>query len=922
MESKHLTILFLALLLLLSCNNKSKPDYIIGVSQCSNDEWRQEQNQAMVRETAFYPNLKLEIKTVKDNNEEQIHDIRTFIEQKVDLLIISPNEAEALTPIVEEAYNKNIPVILIERKTTSDNYTTFVGADNLEVGRTAGAYIAGLLKGKGNVLEIRGLKGSTSDAGRHQGFVEEVGKHSGIHIVGSYDTEWYREDAEWIMKDFLSREYPVVDLIFAMSDRMALGVHNVVSKEKDFKPVIVGIDALPGENNGIANIIAGKINASIIYPTGGDKIIQTAMDILEGRPYQKENFLSTAIVDQSNARVITMQNEQLLEHQTKLKRMNDMLDHSVELYANQQTMFYGTILILILISITLLVSFFAYRSKNKANKLLAKQNSEIKKQAEELALQKEQLIKLSQDLEEATQEKLIFFTNISHELKTPLSLILGPVETLAGSKNLTKEQRDLLNLSIRNSERLLRLINEIIEFRTFDNNKLKGYFSEADMKHFLDDLNVVFIDFAKRKQVKFSFASDRAEFNMFFDKEKMEKIYYNLLSNAFKFVNSEGRVSVSLSGKNVDGTAYAELSVFNSGSSIAKEEVNNIFNRFYKVNPHDAGTGIGLALTSALVKVHSGEISVESSEESGTVFRILLPVIHEETLKDASGDSSFYKNYTQSRILLEEQLHRKKSRQNVSLEDSKPLVLIIEDNADMRSYLELVLKEDYNVIEAENGEEGLERAIKYIPDVIISDVMMPVKDGFELCKTLKEHITTSHIPIILLTANSLDEQKAIGFESGADAYIAKPFNAGLFKIRLRKLIENREKIKKAFAGSLIDESKKTSLGGLEQQFIDKFTQYVENNISNSELSVDDVARELGMSRVQLYRKIKSLANSSPNELIRIIRLKQAKLLLASKTMTISEVAYETGFSSPSYFSKCFKEFFNDNPTDYIAAKEE
>ncbi len=903
--------------MLLSCNNGTKIDYVVGVSQCSDDEWRQVQNQGMLRETAFYPNLKLDIKTVKDDSKKQIHDIRTFIDQKVDLLIISPNEAEVLTPIVEEAYDKGIPVILIERKTTSDKYTAFVGADNLEVGRTAGAYIVDLLKGKGNVIEIRGLKGSTSDAGRHQGFIEEIKKFPNIKVVGEYATEWYRQDAERIMNSFPSDKYPDVDLVFAMSDRMALGAYNVVSKKEGKKPVIIGIDALPGDNNGITNIIKGKITASIIYPTGGDRIIQTAMGILEGRPYQKENILSTFFVDQSNARVINMQNEQLIEHQAKLKRMNEMLNHSVELYSNQQIMFYGTILILILISITLLVSFFAYRSKNKANKLLEKQNREIKHQAEELAIQKEQLIKLSMDLEEATQEKLIFFTNISHELKTPLSLVLGPIETLADSPNLMKEQYDLLNLSIRNSERLLRLINEIIEFRTFDNNKMVGYFSEADMKQFIEDLNIVFIDYAKQKRVRFSFSSEKSEFKMFFDKEKMEKIYYNLLSNAFKFVNNEGNINVSLTEKEIDGTKHAHLSVFNSGSSIPKEEINNIFNRFYKVNPHDTGTGIGLALTNALIKVHGGNISVESSEESGTTFSVFLPIHQENIVEKKEQDVAFYKNYTQSRILLEEQQNESHLSEDVPLDDNKPLVLVIEDNADMRRYLDFILKDDYNVIEEKDGEKGIKSAIKYIPDVIISDVMMPVKDGFELCQTLKSHFTTSHIPIILLTANSLDEQKAIGFESGADAYIPKPFNAELFKIRLRKLIENREKIKKAFAGSLIDESKKTSLGELDQHFIDKFSKIIEKNISKSELSVDEVAKEMGISRVQLYRKVKSITNSSPNELIRIIRLKQAKLLLATNTKTISEIAYETGFSSPSYFSKCFKELFNENPTDYL-----
>lgn len=869
------------------------------------------QNQEMMQETAFYNGLKVEIKTVKDDSQAQIEDIRAFIDRGVDLLIVSPNEAETLTPIVEEAFFKGIPVIIIERKISSSNYTAYVGGDNLEVGRYAGAYIAEYLQHKGNIIEIRGLQGSTSDTERHQGFMEEISKYPNLHIMGQYHADWYRDEAEKAMSDVLEKVPPTINLIFAMNDRMALGVYNAL-KNAGVQTAIVGIDGLPGKGNGIESILEEKITASVIYPTGGDKIIQIAMDILNGNPYKKENLLTSAVADKNNARVINMQYEQLLEHQQKLQRMNAMLDHSVALYSTQRMLLYAVILVLLLTGITLIVAFISYRSKNRANKLLAKQNEEIKKQAEELSVQKERLIQLSKELEEATHAKLVFFTNISHELKTPLSLILGPVQSLLKEHKLTDEQHELLGLTSRNSERLLNLISEIIEFRTYDNNKMKGYFSFGDLKSFLEELNLAFSDLGRQKNIQFKFICDGPKFEIWFDKEKMEKIYYNLLSNAFKFVNVNGEIRVNLK-KTDDG--FAQLSVFNTGSSISEEEANNIFNRFYKVNPHDAGTGIGLALTSALVEIHHGKIRVKSDENTGTTFIVQIPIVQEST-EIETDTTPFYKNYTKSRISLDEQsLFEQKITDETFIEADKPLVLLVEDNADLRRFMYVILKGEYNIIEAENGKTGIKKAEKFIPDVIISDIMMPEKNGFELCKTLKENESTSHIPIIMLTACSLDEQKALGFESGADAYIEKPFDAGLLKIRLRKLIENREKIKKIFAGSLIDESKKTSLGELEQQFIDKFTKYVENNISNPELSVDDIAKQIGMSRVQLYRKIKSLTNLSPNELIRLIRLKQAKLLLASKTMSISEIAYKTGFSSPSYFSKCYKEFYKMSPSE-------
>lgn len=907
-----ITFLFCAFFCI-SCEQNKKTGFIIGVSQCSNDEWRMQQNKEMIQETAFYPNLQLDIKTVKDNSQAQIEDIRLFIEQKVDLLIISPNEAESLTPIVEEAYRAGIPVILIERKIASNNYTAYVGADNREVGQNAGAYISGYLKNGGNVLEIRGLKGSTSDTERHEGFIKEIDKHPNIHVVNQYHADWYKQEAENAMQNYLSNPNDKnVDLIFAMNDRMASGVFDAYKNHINHPP-IVGVDALSGDGNGIDNILKGKMTASIIYPTGGDKIVQIAMKILQGEPYLKENTLKTAIVDKENARVISMQNEQLQENQSKLQRMNDMLDHSMALYKTQQMLFYATIALLVLASSTLIISFWSYRTKNKANKKLKHQNEEIKRQASILKTQKEEVERLSEQLKDATHAKLMFFTNISHEFKTPLALILGPVDTLLMDGNLDDGQKELLTLVKRNSNRLLHLISEIIEFRRFENGKMETHFSKTNLKDFIEELSSYFKEYIKNKRIDFQINAIGDSFDIILDKEKIEKIYFNILSNAFKHVNSGGEITVSLQKKE----DKIEFSIHNSGSFIPIEEQKNIFDRFYKLKNTDGSTGIGLSLVSSLVEIHNGSIELASDIDKGTTFYVTLPAKQIISKNDISVPEYNEGEYIRMKIgdevfTVEDDILPEKNEDN-----DKPIVLIIEDNADMRKYLHRILTPQYNILEAENGSEGINKAIKNIPDLIISDVMMPEKDGFDVCRTLKENISTSHIPIIVLTACSLDEQKAIGFESGAEAYIPKPFNAEILKIRIRKLIESRRKMKEAFGNNFVTESKRISLADIEQTFIDNFKTYVDSHISNPDLNVDDIAKSLGMSRVQLYRKVKSLTNYPPNELVRIIRLKYATQLLSSRTRTIAEVAYESGFSSPSYFSKCFKEFYNENPTDFL-----
>ena len=901
----HILFLYFALFACLACQRERNPRYVIGVSQCSEDLWRQTMNEELKREVALYQaDAEVLIRSVKDDTPKQIADIEWFIEQKVDVLVVSPNESEACTPVIEKAYQQGIPVILVDRKIATESYTAYVGANNYQIGKEAGHYAIGILKGKGNIAEVRGTKGSTSDAERHKGFVDALKNAPEVQIVAETWGNFLQADAKTQMQQ-LFQEHPHIDLVFAMNDPMAAGTHEAAMQFNGKIPFIIGVDAL--QQVGIQNIENNVQDASFIYPTGGEKVIELAMKILHKQPFERDNILNTTVVDKSNVRILQLQTEQIAEKQAKIENINNQLSESLIQHTNQRMLLYLSITAIVLITVFLLMAIRAYRAKSKTN-------SELKRQKEQLEI-------VSKQLEEATQAKLLFFTNISHEFKTPLSLILGPVQTLLAHNSLPKEEQDLLFLIKKNSNRLLHLISEVIEFRSYENNKMQMYFTKGNLKSFLNELNSFFTDRIKQKKLNFQFVAEDTSFEMAFDKEKVEKIYFNLLSNALKFTPQEGSINVSLTKEDLplppSKGEVAVLRVFNSGSYIPKDKQNEVFEHFYKINPDSEGSGIGLALVQALVASHNGTISVESTEGEGTTFVIRLPFSQEQVSAKAVYDSNYIETHLDLLPSLPASAEKLKLPTASPSALEKPTVLIVEDNEDMRQFIRYILSDNYNLIEAENGEEGFEVAKKHLPDVVISDVMMPKTDGFDLCQLLKTNVATNHIPVILLTAYALDEQKQVGFESGADAYISKPFNVRLLKTRVRKLIENRKKIRESFSNFLLNETKQETLGKVEQQFITDFTQYVENSIANPELNIDEIADALGLSRSNLYRKIKSLTDYSPNELIRTIRVKYAKQLLNSKAKSISEVAYEVGFSSPSYFAKCFKDFYNESPTEYL-----
>ena len=570
----------------------------------------------------------------------------------------------------------------------------------------------------------------------------------------------------------------------------------------------------------------------------------------------------------------------------------------------------------------LLVVYKSLRSKNRLNRELSEQKKQLEEQRDKLEgqrdkleEQRDQLIQLSHQLEEATHAKLVFFTNISHDFRTPLTLVADPVEHLLADKTLNGDQHRMLMLIQRNVNILLSLVNQILDFRKYENGMMEYTPVPVDILSSFEGWNESFLAAARKKHIHFSFDKMAdTDYHTLADVEKLERIYFNLLSNAFKFTPENGKVTVRLSPLTKEDGRWIRFTVANTGSMISVEHIRNIFDRFYRIDMHHAGSGIGLALVKAFVELHKGTISVESDEKQGTIFTVDLPMQTCEVTVSVDSPLSSSIGASVSSALNNAQVAEEEEPEK-DYDSSKPSVLVIDDNADIRSYVYSLLHTDYTVIEAADGSDGIRKAMKYVPDLIISDVMMPGIDGIECCRRLKSELQTCHIPVILLTACSLDEQRIQGYDGGADSYISKPFSSQLLLARVRNLIDSHRRLKQFFGDR--HTLAKEDVCDMDKNFVEKFKSLLDAKLGDSNLNVEDLGKDMGLSRVQLYRKIKSLTNYSPNELLRIARLKKAASLLASSDMTVAEIGYEVGFSSPSYFTKCYKEQFGESPTDFL-----
>ena len=910
---------FCLLFLSVACSRK-EADYTIAVSQCSEDDWRAQMNKEILREALFYPGVNIEVYQAHDDNVRQIQDIESLIKKKVDLLIVAPNEAEAITPVIEKVYDAGIPVILVDRKINSEKYTAYVGADNYEIGRRAGEYIADRLKGKGRVIEIAGLKGSTPAVERHRGMVEALKAAPDVQVIASVEAGWFQQKAGEVM-DSLLDVYPQVDLVFAQNDRMAIGAYEKARQKKRAGQIaFVGVDAV---TDGVESVAGGRLDATFIYPTGGDKVMQVAMAILRGEPYQRENILSTALVNRANARVMQMQMKHILTLDQKIELLNRQLDDYFLRYSAQKMFLYACVVILVLAGFLFFFLVRAFWVKNRLNTELSSQKQQLEQQRDQLQAQRDQLIVLSRQLEEATHAKLAFFTSVSHDFRTPLTLIADPINQLLEEKHLGERERNMLEIVRKNVAVLLRLITQILDFQKYEHGKLALRLSEFNALECIKDWTEAFHTLAFRKHIQFEVKAegDVAQYVMVADAEKIERITYNLLSNSFKFTLEKGEIKVVLSRIEQNNQACICMEVRDTGIGMSEEHIHHVFEHFYQIDVQHTGSGLGLALVEAFVNLHRGTVQVESGKGKGTCFRVILPMKQEGEVKGLTEKNEALEILQEGAVLDagQETLHQWTENTGVEESADKEMVLVIDDNQDVRDYVKMLLQDKYVVVEAVNGLEGVKQAMKYVPDVVVCDVMMPVMDGIACCKRLKSELQTSHIPVLMLTAYAMDEQRIQGYDSGADAYLTKPFNAKLLMTRIRNLIDNRKRLK-----SLAEDvtgGGKQSLGEVDKGFVEKLKTLIDEKMGDSELSVEDLGAELGLGRVQLYRKTKSLTGYAPNELLRIARLKKAASLLASSEKTVAEITYEVGFSSPSYFTRCYKDYFGESPSEFLKRRD-
>ncbi|WP_342988006.1 MULTISPECIES: hybrid sensor histidine kinase/response regulator transcription factor [Bacteroides] len=523
--------------------------------------------------------------------------------------------------------------------------------------------------------------------------------------------------------------------------------------------------------------------------------------------------------------------------------------------------------------------------------------------------------------QELNQERLRFYTNITHELRTPLTLILGPLEDMQKEASLPAKQAQKLSVIHQSALRLLNLINQILEFRKTETQNKKLCVSKGNIAPLIYEIGLKYKELNQNTKIDFRIQIEKEEMFLFFDKEIITIVLDNLISNAIKYTE-QGCVTLSLHQTMRNEVAYTEIKVSDTGYGISAEALPHIFDRYYQESSkHQAsGTGIGLALVKNLVTLHEGEIRAESIQNEGSTFYISL-------LTDNIYPNALHADSTEP---VQEEMNQNTEleySQEATLDTSKPILLIVEDNEEIQKYIVESFTDSFEVITANNGEEGKQQALSRIPDIVVSDIMMPVMDGITLCKQLKDDVRTSHIPIILLTAKDSLQDKEEGYEVGADSYLTKPFSASLLRSRINNLLDSRKKLVAQFQaqstpGSQIDLSEKRiviaeALSKLDNEFIEKITLLIEENLSSEKIDINYLSDKMCMSGSTLYRKMKALTGLSTNEYIRKVKMKNAERLLLEGKFNISEIAYKVGMNSTGYFRQCFKEEFGLSPSDYL-----
>lgn len=880
-------LVWLTLIVLCGCTSSGKQKkHVIGLSQCMlDDAWRQAMINDMRIEASNYDDVEIIIKDAQNNNETQIQQIRDLIRQKVDVLIISPYQSEPITAVAEEAYRAGIPTIITDRKVNTDQYTSFVGANNYEIGLAAGNYAANYLPPNAIILEIWGLTQTSPAQERHKGFVDALREREDLSFR-KIEGQWLVDTARMELRKL---EHPEqIDFVYAHNDMMAIAAREYFMAWDSIRGRelrIIGVDAVAGA--GLEAVEDGRINASFLYPTGGEQVIRTAMRIIQGEPVDKFIPLRTAPVDHQSARTLLLQADQLQKYRQRIEAQRSRIDGlSDRFYFLRNSL--GVISLLMIGFIALSIyAFYINRKMRQANRKLISLNAEMK---------------------EVTAQKLQFFTNVSHEVRTPLTLILAPLDRLIISLRESPYASDL-GLIQKNANRLLRVINQILDFRKVEGKQEKLAVREIDLVPFVGEIKSYFGSMASVRAIAYTFTSSIKQCTLWIDPDLLEKVFVNLLSNAFKFTPEGGSVRIELT----EEEDRVFIQVIDTGSGIQPGNLPHLFDRFY-TEDRSMGTGIGLHLVKEYIHMHGGEIRVESEPGRRTTFTVCLRKgkAHFED-SDLMETSVSHQAYEASRL--------DDSETHKMLSKTYPYtILITEDDDEVRCFLERELSPHFKTRTAANGKDALRVLEEEEISLVVSDVMMPEMNGFELCRMIKSQLPFSHIPVILLTALTDERQRIFGITGGADDYIQKPFHTDYVKIKIIHLLQERQKLRERLLEKLRDNklllSEPEKVESIDDAFLRKFAEQIEAVYADPEYNVEKLSETLGLSRGHLHRKIKELTGTAPVEFLRTYRLNKATQLLRQNAYTVSEVAYRTGFSSPAYFSKCFKAVYGVTPTEY------
>ncbi|SFN48213.1 substrate-binding domain-containing protein [Salegentibacter flavus] len=895
-------IIFLLLILVIcSCASETEStSFRIGFSQAmTTDNWRKQMNRSMQVEASLHPGLQLEIKDAQNDVQRQIEQIESLIEQGVDVLIVSPIQSQPITPVIEKAMNTGIPTIVIDRKIEGSNYTSYIGADNVEIGKNAANFILSHSNGEIEVVEITGLKGSSPAYERSEGFASVIQNANEVKLASQIRGDWEKASVKKQLENILD-SIKTPDFIFAHNDRMALGAWEVARSrnlEDDIK--IIGVDGLFGPSGGIQLVKEGLLTATILYPTGGGEAIKLADRILSGENVPKNNILSTVIIDSVNVDIMQNQFNRINQQQYDIEKQQEIIGQQLATYRSQ------SILIKVMIGLSMLLfilglwaGYLVYKLK-KSKRKLEINNKKIK-------TQRNQIETFAEKLQIINESKINFFTALSHEFKTPLSLIISSIESITDRENKNIQEFSYeTSLIVNNSKRLLRLIDELLDFRKLESGNLKPRPVKTGIIGFLQNIYEDFKSEALRKSIQLEFKAPRNEVEVYIDRNMMDKVFYNILSNALKFTPHNGKILIKIEESTKNSV---EIRIKDSGIGIPKEEWEQIFDPFRQAsNNARPSSGLGLYISKQYIELHKGKIEVYSHQ--GSEFKITI-LKGDDHLKEYEVEKNDPGNTYQKQF----ETVSPPEIGEVTLPENAESILIIEDNPDLSHLLSKKFSNRYKVY-LSDGRKAVEMALDLIPDIIICDLNLPEKSGFEISRELKNDLRTSHIPTIILTALNDEESRLKALKAGADAYITKPFNFEILLESLRTALYNREKLRYYYTNR-IDRIADENFEDSEQQFLKELNEHIQNNLKDPDFSVEELARLLKISRVQLYRKVKALLDMSISEYINEQRLRKARHLLQDTSLNISEIAYSVGFSSPGYFSTSFKNKYGESPKQF------